>query len=106
MGYCIPDMSELNVTRPGAVDLWTAAFESMLTSNPAGRSVQDLYLASRAIYISMAMSFVYCILFIYLMSIFAECIAWGIIILVQLGMIGATIFSFGTYVAKMNDLDG
>jgi hypothetical protein len=76
----------------------------MLTSNPAGRQIQDLYLSSRAIYWSMALSFVYCLLFIYLMSYFAEFIAWGIVILVQIGLIGGAIFCFGEYFAKKNGL--
>lgn len=52
----------------------------------------------------MALSFVYCLLFIYLMSFFAEFIAWGIVILVQIGLIGGAIFCFGEYFAKKNGL--
>jgi hypothetical protein len=45
----------------------------------------------------MAMSLVYCLAFIYLMSAFAECISWAIIILIQLGLIGAGIAGFSLY---------
>jgi hypothetical protein len=43
-----------------------------LSSNAAGKAIQDLYRASNAIFISMGMSVIYCIAFIYLMSAFAE----------------------------------
>jgi len=48
-------------------------------------------------YISMFMSFVYSIMFIYLMSWFAEYIAWAIVILVQLGFIGGALFGIGAF---------
>lgn len=62
-----------------------------------------MYDSSRAIYWSMGMSLVYCLLFIYLMSAFAECISWGIIILVQLGLIGASLAGFALWVQRKND---
>jgi choline transporter-like protein 2/4/5 len=51
-----------------------------MTEGGAGAKLKDLYLSSRAIYTSMALSFVICILYIYIMSIFAEYLAWGLII--------------------------
>ena len=54
----------------------------------------DLYNASRAVYSSMALALFWSILFIYLMSIFAEYLAWCCIILVQLGLFAA---AFGSY---------
>lgn len=72
---------------------------ALLNSNPAGQQLKDLYNASRAIYWSMAMSFVYCLLYIYLMSAFAEYIAWAMVAIVQLGLIAGGIFCIGEFLA-------
>lgn len=42
-------------------------------------------------YASLAMGIVYSVVFIYLLSWFAETIAWCCIVLIQLGLIGATV---------------
>mmetsp|Transcript_13183 Transcript_13183/g.22353 ORF Transcript_13183/g.22353 Transcript_13183/m.22353 type:complete len:92 (+) Transcript_13183:557-832(+) len=63
---------------------WTYKVQELL-SNPTTAWIQDLYLSSRAIYASMAMAFVYCVLYIYLMSAFAEYIAWAIVGMIQVG---------------------
>ena len=105
MGYCMPDMATLKNDRPSDYLKWQLAFDEMLNSNPAGRQIQDLYLSSRAIYWSMAMSFVYCLIFIYFMSLFAEYIAWTMVILVQLGLFAATAFFMTEYMAMKNTTD-
>jgi len=104
MGYCMPDLTKLKEDRPDDYAAWKTAFNGLLTSNPAGRQVQDLYLSSRAIYWSMAMSLVYSLLYIALMSYFAEYIAWAIIAVTQIGLIGASVFCF--VAPKMLDDDG
>jgi F0F1-type ATP synthase assembly protein I len=68
-----------------------------MTQNAAGRSIQDLYRSSNAIFISMVMSIVYCILFIYLMSAFAEQIAWGIVVITQIGLFAGSAVCFFEY---------
>jgi choline transporter-like protein 2/4/5 len=45
----------------------------------------------------MALSFVYCLAYIYLLSAFAEPIAWAMIVLVQLGLIGGAGFGITQY---------
>jgi len=59
--------------------------------------MKDIYNASTAVFVSMALAFVWSVLYIYLMSIFAEYIAWGIIGLTQIGLIGMTIAAFAYY---------
>ena len=103
MGYCMPVMSDLKDDRPDDYKKWQIALNEFMTSNPAGRQVQDMYLSSRAIYGSMAMSFVYCLVFIYLMSWFAEYIAWAMVCLTQVGLIGASVFCFGVWMKKKNE---
>jgi hypothetical protein len=76
--YCIPVPSAFKTQRPDEVANWEAALAAM-TAGGAGAKLNDLYLSSRAIYWSMALSFVFCILYIYIMSIFAEYLAWGLI---------------------------
>jgi len=46
-----------------------------------------MYLSSRAIYISFGMGVIYCFIFIYLMSMFAETIAWICVGTAQLAFI-------------------
>lgn len=105
LGYCIPDISDLKKQDPNMYEAWKIAFKQ-LTNNPAGRKLQDLYLSSRAIYASMALSLVYCILFIYLMSAFAEYIAWACIGLTQIGLFIGSGVAFQQYFASKSDLSG
>jgi len=53
----------------------------MFTQSSQGKYLVDIYYSSRAIYASIGMSVVYCIIYIYLMSEFAECLAWVCIVL-------------------------
>jgi hypothetical protein len=51
------------------------------------------------------MGLVYSLAFIYLMSAFAETIAWIIVILVQLALIGLTVYSYMIYDQEMVDYE-
>jgi uncharacterized membrane protein (DUF485 family) len=65
----------------------------------------DLYKSSRAIYISIATAIILCFGYIYLMSFFAEQIAWTIIGITQISLFvgtGACIFE---YIAKKGSSD-
>jgi len=53
--------------------------------------VNDLYLASNAIWVSIAMAPIYSFVFIAIMSAFAEIIAWICVALVQLGLIAGAV---------------
>ena len=88
-GYCIFDFDSLPLTEQAH---WYQVFYELL-NNPATAWIQDLYLSSRAIYASMAMAFVYCILYIYLMSAYAEYIAWIVIWLVQISLFAGAGFA-------------
>jgi hypothetical protein len=54
----------------------------------AGPFIDDLYRSSRSIYLSLAMSVVYSIIFIYFLSAFAEIIAWICVVVLQFALIG------------------
>lgn len=54
----------------------------------------DLYNSSTAIYICFGLSFVWSIIFIYIMSMFAETLAKCCVVLIQLGLIGMSVLSF------------
>ena len=86
--FCVPSVSSLKKHKSPSYEAWMAMLNDMLKNNPEGRQIYDLYLSSRAIYASIGMSIVYCIGYIYLMSIFAEYIAWAMIGLTQLGLLG------------------
>lgn len=87
INYCIPastaDLPE--EFKEG----WEMAWASFSQSS-GGKYVNDIVQSQDAIYISMAMGCVYCILYIYLMSAFAECISWVCIVLTQIGLFGLT----------------
>lgn len=58
--------------------------------SPIGAYTNDLWLSSTSCYISIGMSVVYCLAYIYLMSAFAEPIAWFCVILLQFFLLGST----------------
>lgn len=60
--------------------------------NPAGANFTDMYLSSRAIYLSMLLAPIYILLFVLLLSKFAHYIAWIVIIFVQFGLFAASYF--------------
>lgn len=57
--------------------------KQVFENSSAGKYVDDLYLSSTSCYISIAMSVVYCLVYIYLMSAFAEPIAWFCVFVLQ-----------------------
>ena len=96
--------SWMNICKPIASQLpesekknWKYIFDYVMEKAPGGQGMKDMYNSSTAIFLSMFLAFVWAILYIYLMSAFAEYIAWGIIGLTMLGLIGITIASFGYY---------
>lgn len=115
INYCLPDMKELNETHPeqyndikGATDKLKEEFTQMLTDELGSSFFKDIYLSSRAISWSCGLSFVWCIIFLYLMSFFAECIAWVIVGLVQIGFFvasGLTLFQWNTLKSSGGDED-
>lgn len=99
MNYCIPkDLKKLGPALQTGVNSVKAA----LLQNPAGKYFNDMYLSSRAIYASFGMGVVYCLIYIYLMSAFAEVIAWVCVALAQLGFIG---LSVGAWFYRASEID-
>jgi len=96
LNYCIPDFTDGTSWTPEVKANWRRAWEEF-TNSTAGSSIKDLYLASTAIWISIGLAPVYCMLFIGIMSAFAEVIAWICVVLVQIGLIGASV---GCYLWK------
>jgi hypothetical protein len=93
--FCVPNPGAFEQQRPNEVLVWKMAMAKMLDSGP-GQLLMDLYLSSRAIYTSIALAFVLSILYIYIMSMFAETLAWAMILLVQVGLIGMSVALFVT----------
>jgi hypothetical protein len=75
---------------------------NVFKESSVGRYFNDLYLSSRAIYWSMAIGIIYCLIYIELMSAFAEYIAWISIFIFQIGLIAlsAGIWMSCTYSAQ------
>ena len=57
----------------------------------AGQVLNDIYLSSTSMYISFVTALVWSIVYIYILSLFAETLAWCCVFLIQLGLIGATV---------------
>ena len=65
-----------------------------LKDSPVGTVFEDMYKSSTSMYVSMGLALVWSIVYIYLMSFFAEQLAWCCIVLIQVGLFAASIFSF------------
>jgi len=73
LDYCFPSSKE---ELPEAFKVgWTNAKKAFF-ENPVGVYFNDIIIAKKAVYISLATSIIYSFIFIYLMSAFAEYIAW------------------------------
>ena len=81
-------MDSLEATRPEDYQAAKTAFQTFkesvvnMLNSKLGGGITDIYLSSRAVNWSICLSIVYCIIYIYLMSFFAEYIAWAIIVIV------------------------
>ena len=87
--YCMPSHFE------ALGDDFKAAYnvtKTQIKSTATGTLLVDMWYSSTAIFTSIAMSAVYCMLFIWVMSTFSEPLAWCSIVLVQLGLLFATFF--------------
>jgi len=62
-------------------------------------------LSSTSIYVSFATGFVWSIVVIYFLSIFAEYVAWAMVFVVQIGLIGATMMCLNLYKTFSADED-
>lgn len=76
-----------------------------LTDSPVGSMFEDMYKSSTSMYISMGCALVWSIVYIYLMSIFAEQLAWCCVFLIQFGLFAGTIFSYMTWDKEMKKLE-
>ena len=77
------------------------AVGEVFASSAAGGVVADLSAAKRAIKTSIGLGVLYSLAFIYLMSYFAETLAWICVMLVQLTLIGGTAALYILYDAEM-----
>ena len=67
--------------RPDDYNAYKGVVEE-LGNSTTGHYFKDLYLSSTSIFISFGTAFVNSILVIYLLSLFAEYVAWGIVAVV------------------------
>jgi len=85
--FCIPNPKTIPEDFKEGLKILLNSF----ANTSIGSYFKDMYLSSNAMYTSLGMGMVYCLLYIYLMSIFAEHLAWVCVVLVQLGL------AFGTF---------
>lgn len=85
---CIP------LDPPSSVLEAVDAAKSALLDSAAGAYIEDMQRASRSIYVSLAMAVVYSIVFIYILSLFVETIAWICIVIIQVAMIAASAIAY------------
>ena len=96
LSYCFPASTDDLPTEFKAG--WTMAKQSFL-ANPVGKYFNDMYLSSRAIYGSMGMALVYTLIYIKILSMFAEPIAWICIVAVNIGLFA---LSAGAWFMRVN----
>jgi hypothetical protein len=77
--------------------------KQIIQNQPGFSYINDLYLSSTSCYISIGMSVFYCLVFIYLMSAFAEPIAWFCVLLLQLFLLGCAGALWFARVAAIED---
>jgi hypothetical protein len=94
---CLPDVDDIGTTH-SAVANEVKKLLVKLSEGSAGKYVFDLYLSSTSIFYSMGTSFVWSIVCIYFLSLFAEYVAWAIVFVVQIGLIGGAAVSGGMWV--------
>ena len=75
---------------PESIKAGFKKMKAVFENSSAGKYVNDLYLSSTSCYISIGMSVVYCLVYIFLMSMFAEYIAWFCVVLLQVALAGAS----------------
>ena len=106
--FCVPITGKGECTSTkDTIDAFESAFKAMLESNAAGKQVMDLYKSSRAIYICIATAIIFCFAYIYLMSFFAEQIAWTIVGITQISLFvgcGGLIFEYFNLKGSGNEL--
>jgi len=76
--------------------------KQVFENSSAGKYVNDLYLSSTSCYISIGMSVVYCLVYIYLMSAFAEPIAWFCVFVLQVFLAAV---AGGLWFARMQKIE-
>jgi hypothetical protein len=85
LGLCLP--SEV----PTEIEDKLLMIKEQILGSVAGPYISDLYRSSRSIFVSLAMSVVFSIIFIYFLSAFGvnilETIAWICVVIIQLAFI-------------------
>ena len=104
MDLCVPIYDELPPTGKSTWD----AFAAGLAKNVTFQQLQFLARSWKALLFSMLSSLVLSVLYIYLMGAFAEYLAWGLIFLVQIGLvvISAGGFIYYTQAGEENENKG
>ena len=87
MDFCLPsNKHEL----PDDIKKGFEMVQEQFRESPGASYIEDISKAGKAVKYSFLTGILYAFVFIYLMSAFAEPIAWLCIVLVQLGLIGVT----------------
>lgn len=94
--FCIPNLVALKAEGGPEYEAWMALLKEF-GNDPIGQKIKDLYYSSRAIYWSIGLSLVYSLLYIYLMSLVAEYIAWLMIAMVQLALFAVAAYLYNVY---------
>jgi hypothetical protein len=81
LGICFPKSPPDEILQ--AIDM----IKQQIIGSGVGPYLYDLYRSSRSIFLSLAMSVVYSILFIYFLSAFGETLAWICVFILQLSLI-------------------
>lgn len=95
MDICFPNWDDLDEKEK---ENWDIVLEN-LAKNPVWSQFLNLQTAWKAITLSMLSALVLSMIYIYFLSIFAEYVAWGIIILTEVAFIALTFLGIYIYAA-------
>lgn len=94
IGFCMPDMRKMELERPEVYKQYLQAFYRMISSNPAGRVVQDIWVSAKIILSIIPLTFLYCSLYVYVVSKLAKVIAYSSMILIELSLMTVSLWCF------------
>lgn len=93
LNFCVPTLKTIGKE----VLPYLKGFEADMRKSSAGKYFIDLWKSSTAIFVCMGLAFLYAIIILKLMSLWAEVIAYICVVLLQLGLAGGCVVFIFTY---------
>lgn len=98
-------MTYMQNSRPTVYQEYTESFFQMIANNPFGQLVLDVWVSYKIIISVIPLTFIFCAGYVYLVSEFANAIAYVMLMLVEVVLIGISVNLFyrQSYYTQSND---